>query len=231
MPEILQFDLPPSALFEGDFTAKPGKHLLITELEKHLLSTGYNFAKKSESKTSLVIDFMSLMRRIKWTNLQTFKESFEVMWKSFLSVCEFNQLNFIYDRYITESIKYGEQQRRAFSIEPLAFVNLQETSFVPEQIEMFWADDSNKENLQKTSRRFLHNKSADHNVDIILSGYLSNKNNSVKLIKIVNGVTSERPDLDNHIEEADVRIIPGIAKSIELGRRMCFTFTLHTAVC
>ena len=107
MPEILQFDLRPSALFEGDFTAKPGKHLLITELEKHLLSTGYNFAKKSESKTSLVIDFMSLMRRIKWTNLQTFKESFEVMWKSILSVCEFNQLNIVYDSYISESIKYG----------------------------------------------------------------------------------------------------------------------------
>ena len=169
MPEILQFDLRPSALFEGDFTAKPGEHLLITELEKHLLSTGYNFAKKSESKTSLVIDFMSLMRRIKWTNLQTFKESFEVMWKSILSVCEFNQLNVIYYSYITESIKYGEWQRQAFSIEPLVFVNLQETSFIPEQIEKFWADDSNKENLQEISRRFFHNKSADLNIDIILS--------------------------------------------------------------
>ena len=89
------FDLVPSALFEGTFTAKPEKHLLITELEKHLLSTEYNFAKTSESKTSLVIDFMSLMRRIRLTNLQTFKESFEVMWKSILSVCEFNQLNII----------------------------------------------------------------------------------------------------------------------------------------
>ena len=29
MPEILQFDIVPSALFEGDFTAKPEKHLLI----------------------------------------------------------------------------------------------------------------------------------------------------------------------------------------------------------
>ena len=37
MPEILQFDLVPSALFEGDFTAKPEKHLLITELEIILL--------------------------------------------------------------------------------------------------------------------------------------------------------------------------------------------------
>ena len=97
LSEILQFDLVPSALFEGDFTAKPEKQLLITELEKHLLSTEYNFAKTSESKTSLVIDFMPLMRRITLTNLQTFKESFEVMWKSILSICEFNQLNIIYD--------------------------------------------------------------------------------------------------------------------------------------
>ena len=74
MPEILQFDLVPSALFEGDFTAKSEKHLLITELEKQLLSREYNFTKTSEPKTSLVIDFMSLMRRIRLANLQTSKE-------------------------------------------------------------------------------------------------------------------------------------------------------------
>ena len=79
MPEILQFDIVPSALFEWDFTAKPEKHLLIIELEQHLLSREYNLAKASESKTSLVIDFMSLKRRIRLTNLQTFKESLEVM--------------------------------------------------------------------------------------------------------------------------------------------------------
>ena len=159
--EILQFDLVPSVLFKGEFTAKPEIHLLIKELEKHLLSTEYDFAKTSESKTSLVIDFMSLMRKIRLANLQTFKESFEVMWKSTLGVCEFNQLNIIYVSYITE------RQWRAFSIEPLVFVNLQERSFIPEQIEMFCASDSNKEKLQEISRRFFHNKSADHNVDII----------------------------------------------------------------
>ena len=107
MPEIVQFDLVPIALFKEDFIAKSEKHLLITELEKHLLSTEYNFAKTSDSKTSRVIDFISLMRRIRLTDLEAFKESFEVMWKSILSVCEFNQLNIIYDNYITESIKYG----------------------------------------------------------------------------------------------------------------------------
>ena len=100
VPEILQFDLVPSALFEGGFTGKPEKQLLTTGLEKHLLSTEYNFAKTSKSKTSLVIDFMSPMRRNRFTNLQTFKESFKIMWKSILSVCELNQLNIIYDSCI-----------------------------------------------------------------------------------------------------------------------------------
>ena len=131
---------------------------------------------------------MSLKRRIRLTNLQTFKESFEVMWKSILRVCEFNQLNITYDSYITESIKCGERQRRAFSIEPLVFVHLQEI-FIPEQIEKFWAEYSNKENLRQISRSFFHNKSADHNIDIILRGYLSSKNDSFKCIQIVNGVT------------------------------------------
>ena len=93
---------------------------------------------------------------------------------------------------------------------------MQETSFVLEQIEKCWADDLNKENLQEMSRHYFHNKSADHNVDIILSGYLSNINDSFKCIQILNVATNERPDLDNHIEEADMRIIPHIAKSIEL---------------
>ena len=52
---------------------------------------------------------------------------------------------------------------------------------------------------------------------IILSGYLSNKNDSSKCIQIINGVTNERPDLDDQIEEADIRIILHIAKSVESG--------------
>ena len=91
-------------------------------------------------------------------------------------------------------------------------VNFQEASFIPEQIKKLWAGDSNKEIFKKFQDVFFI-----INQQIILNGYLSNKNDSSKCIQIINGVTNERPDLDNHIEEADMRIIPYIVKSIESG--------------
>ena len=80
-------------------------------------------------------------------------------------------------------------------------------------------------------KTFFYDKSADHDVDTILSGYLSNKNDSSKCIQIINGVTNERPDLDNHIEEAHMRIIPYIAKTIELGLKNVVVVTNDTDVC
>ena len=108
---------------------------------------------------------------------------------------------------------------------------MQETSFIAEQIEKFWADDSNKGNLQEISRRIFHDKSADHNREMILSGYLSNKKISSKCIEIINGVTNDRPDLDNHMEEADMRIIPDIAKSTESGLKKVVVVLNDTDVC
>lgn len=63
------------------------------------------------------------------------------------------------------------------------------------QTEKFWADDSNKENLQDVSWIFFQSKLAEDNVDIPLSGYLSNRHDSSKCINKINGVTNERPDL------------------------------------
>ena len=70
------------------------------------------------------------MRRMNLTVLD--KEGFEVMWKSILSVCVLNQLIIVYVRQL---YKYGERERKAFSTEPLMFVNLQQTSFIPLRIE------------------------------------------------------------------------------------------------
>ena len=74
-----------------------------------------------------------------------------------------------------------------------------------------------KRTFKKSPELFFQNKSAEHNGDIILSGSLSNRNENSKCIQIINGVTNERQDLDNHIEEAYMRIISHIAKSVESG--------------
>ena len=60
---------------------------------------------------------------------------------------------------------------------------------------------------------------------------MSNKNDSFKCIQIINGATNERPDLDNHIEEADMRIIPHIAKSIESGLKNVVVVSNDTDAC
>ena len=91
-------------------------------------------------------------------------------------------------------------------------VNFQEASFIPEQIESFGLAIQTKKTFKKFQDVF-----SIINQEILLNGYLSNKNDSSKCIQIINGVTTERPDLDNHIEEARMRIIPHIAKTIELG--------------
>ena len=60
---------------------------------------------------------------------------------------------------------------------------------------------------------------------VLINLYLSNKHNSSKCIQIINGIINKRPDLNNNIEEADIRIIPHIAKSIEsdLKKSSCST--------
>ena len=59
---------------------------------------------------------------------------------------------------------------------------------------------------------------------------MSNKNDSSKCIQIINGVTNERPDLDDHIEGADIRIISHIAKSIESGLKNAVVVSNDTDV-
>ena len=60
---------------------------------------------------------------------------------------------------------------------------------------------------------------------------MSNKNDSSKCIQIINGVTNERPDLDNHIEEADMRIKRHSANSIESGLKNVVVVSNVTDLC
>ena len=63
MKHILNFNLSEtSILFDGDFTSKPDKHVLVSELEKYITEPCEYLEKNSP--TNLCVDFMSLMRRV-----------------------------------------------------------------------------------------------------------------------------------------------------------------------
>ena len=65
-------------------TAKPDKSSLMKTLESSLIEDDYKVDKKI--KACIIIDFMSSIRKIPFSNLSTFSDVFESMWKSLTSV-------------------------------------------------------------------------------------------------------------------------------------------------
>ena len=200
-----------SILFDGDFTSKPDKHVLVSELEKYITEP-YEYLERN-SPTNLCVDFMSLMRRVNLSKCLTFKDSFEIVWSRITNTCAFQQVNIVFDSYLDESIKFGERERRTVS-RPLVIVNMQEESHIPAQIEKFWENNSNKENLQKLAKEFCINKSIENQINAVLSGCLSdNEDRCLKAVEVRDEFVFDRADLDIDIEEADLRIIPHVSKS------------------
>ena len=66
-------------LFDGDYTSKPDAKytsVLVWELEKHFESRELNFENKSDLQTVLLVDFMSMIRRMSLGQLAVFEELF-----------------------------------------------------------------------------------------------------------------------------------------------------------
>ena len=107
MTELLKFDMGiQNSLFDGEFTAKPDKFLLVSELEKSLVGTTYEFKKDNFRPTALIVDFMSLIRKMNLSKMRIFNDVFETVWKSIKNVSIFNQLDVVYDSYLMNSVKY-----------------------------------------------------------------------------------------------------------------------------
>ena len=95
---------------------------------------------------------------------------------------------------------------------------MQEESHIPVQIEKFWANNSNKENLQKLAKEFFINKSIENQINTVLSGCLSdNEDHCFKAVEVRDEFVLDTADLDIDIEEADLRIIPHVSKSVSLN--------------
>ena len=125
------------------------------------------------------------------------------------NVRNFNWIDIIYDSYINDSLKECEQLRR-FKCEPIHLKDIQLETKLPIQLDQFWASASNKENLQKLSRVYFKNLSKTPNLEIVVSGYLTNNKEIVKAEQYYRDETTILPNLNSDTEEADTRIIPHI---------------------
>ena len=185
-------------LFEGDDTYKPDKHILTKELEKLVLEKPI-FVKSVELHTALVIDFMSLLRRLPIGKMNIFKDLLQAAWKSSNIICTFQRLDIIFE---------GERQRRS-NVEPLEYVGITEDTKIPIQLERFWASAKNKELLQTLCRDFLISVSTKEKVNKFLIGSVPCSYQIVDCIEVNHEERSiVHDELNSTIEEADMQIIP-----------------------
>ena len=112
LKEILKYDLTTeSYLFDGDYTTKSKqKHVLVHELVNHNVP---QFHKYSSEPTALLVDFMSVIRRVPLKNVSKIIDAFDLSWNTINNVCSHNTLNIIYDSYIESSLKACGRDRRS----------------------------------------------------------------------------------------------------------------------
>ena len=121
------------------------------------------FTKQSSEKTVIVIDFMSLIRRLPAQTDSSLKELFNKAWVIINSICPSDCLHIVYDCYI-DSIKESERCRRNL-VQPLDFYGIDMSSKMPVQTDRFWASNINKQELQKLSRSYLQEVSQSEKKD------------------------------------------------------------------
>ena len=87
MRKISQFDhTDDNFLFDGEGTSKPEKHKIISELEKYSANEDYNLVKENNQLTAIIVDFMSLIRKVPFTKVKTIGEALESAWKIIMNI-------------------------------------------------------------------------------------------------------------------------------------------------
>ena len=174
---------------------KPEKHLLVTEIEKYLIEDDYDFSKSGQFKTALIIDFVSNPRKIDTTQCQIFKDILAKLWSISIiyNSCTFQRLDIIYDSYIEQSIKFSKRQMQVATNGILVF-NIECSSYIPSQMEKFWAFSKKKENLQLISEFFFIEKALENSKCLTLSGIIGDSDtcNGIQCSQYKNGITSNK---------------------------------------
>ena len=104
--EILQYDLIEDCpLFDEVGLARHKKHEILKPIENHLLENDYKFERKSDLKTAVMVDFMSLVRKVPFKIYKNIKEALEATWSMIMSSSNADRVDIVYNSYIQNSIK------------------------------------------------------------------------------------------------------------------------------
>ena len=130
LKEILKHDLTTeNCLFDGDYIAKTKQKHLVHNLEKLIKHNAPQFHKYLSEPTALLVDFLSVIRRVPLKNVSKIIDAFDLSWNT-INVCSHSTLNIIYDSYIESSLKVCQRDRRSEK-DPLEIMNIKLQSPIP----------------------------------------------------------------------------------------------------
>ena len=117
-----------------------------------------------------------------------------------------NRIDFVFDTYIEGSIKDSERKRRC----KCSLIDLNEVlpeTPLPVTTEVFWAFSMNKTKLQELLRSFIMDKPVA-SMDTVGSAIGVSDIEPCRDVTVMRDINTPLFELDVHIEEADVRMIP-----------------------
>ena len=208
--EILQYDHAEYPCFDEGNLTKHKEHELLVPLEQLLDTPEYQFDKTVTAGISVIVDFISLIRKIEFEKYPKVRDAFDGAWGVILATSNADRIEIVYDSYLEVSIIESTRIRRKKE-EPIEIINLNLNSPVPPEIKKFWASSINKERLQILSRNYFLMKGKEKGKNIILSSYLTDKDGVCNAQELINDEITERDDLNCIEEEADSRIVLHIA--------------------
>ena len=172
--EILQYDYVEYPCFDEGNLTKQKKHELLVPLEQLLDTPEYQFDKTVTAGISVIVDSMSLIRKIGFEKYLKVRDAFDGAWGIILAASNADRIEIVYDSYLEGSIKESTRIGRAKE-EPIEIINLNLDSPVSPEIRKFWASSINKECLQMLSGNYFLMEGKEKRKDVILSGYLTDK--------------------------------------------------------
>ena len=132
---------------------------------------------------------MSVIRKVSFHVHKNINEALESTWVMILSPGVKNQIHVVYDSYLQNSVKESERAHRSDTT-PIGVVDLGLESVIPVDLKSFWSSASKKHQLQLASRKFFQNRSFLNEMDVILSGYMTDAYGVYPGERIVTGVVT-----------------------------------------